>query len=277
MLSLGTVVDEQNSTAASAKPRTPIKCDFCDSMKHLGRNCPDAPSGLRKTGVSNMPQDEHRRRFRRPRVCLRRRTAAAPTTAQPALPAQPAERTKTAFLERARELRDQSVREGDRLRRRGRAQRQIVGEGRAWSCATVTRPRIPSCWRCAMRHADCARATCRIATSIPPPRHARCARARCTGRACAACSPTARSTRVLHQSSDVEALARATASLVADRQASAPDPISLDHENAPFQVGPGHGFKQLIHSHSDIGIAPIAARNRIRLGSKAPVSARRRG
>ena len=55
---------------------------------------------------------------------------AAPTTAQPALPAQPAERTKAAFLDRARALRDQSVREGDQaygavVVRNG----MIVGEG----------------------------------------------------------------------------------------------------------------------------------------------------
>jgi len=38
---------------------------------------------------------------------------AAPTNAQPATPVQPAQQTKAAFLERARALRDQAVREGD--------------------------------------------------------------------------------------------------------------------------------------------------------------------
>jgi guanine deaminase len=55
---------------------------------------------------------------------------ASPAAAQTALP-QPAERTKAAFLERARALRDQAVREGDQpygavVVRNG----VIVGEGR---------------------------------------------------------------------------------------------------------------------------------------------------
>jgi tRNA(Arg) A34 adenosine deaminase TadA len=58
---------------------------------------------------------------------------ATPAAAQPALPpiAQPAERTKAAFLARARALRDQAIREGDQaygavVVRDG----VIVGEGR---------------------------------------------------------------------------------------------------------------------------------------------------
>jgi tRNA(Arg) A34 adenosine deaminase TadA len=79
-----------------------------------------------------MPQDEDRRRFL---VSLTFASVAglqaAPATAQPALPAQPAERTKAGFLERARALRDQAVSEGDQaygavVVRDG----MVVGEGR---------------------------------------------------------------------------------------------------------------------------------------------------
>ena len=79
-----------------------------------------------------MPQDEDRRRFL---VGLTLASVAglraAPAGAEEALPVQPAERTKAAFLDRARALRDQAVHEGDQaygavVVRNG----MIVGEGR---------------------------------------------------------------------------------------------------------------------------------------------------
>lgn len=79
-----------------------------------------------------MPQDEDRRRFLfGVAFASVAGLQAGPATAQPAGPVQPAQQTKAAFLERARALRDQAVREGDQaygavVVRDG----VVVGEGR---------------------------------------------------------------------------------------------------------------------------------------------------
>jgi guanine deaminase len=79
-----------------------------------------------------MPLDGNRRRFLFGlTLASLAAVRAAPAAAQPTVPVQPAERTKAAFLERARALRDQAVREGDQaygavVVRNG----VIVGEGR---------------------------------------------------------------------------------------------------------------------------------------------------
>jgi hypothetical protein len=129
--------------------------------------------------------------------------ASGAAAAQQALPplVQPAEPTRAAFFARARELRDQAVREGDQaygavVVRDG----VIVGEGRNYVVLQSDPTAHSELLECVMPRAGSAPATSRNAMSIRPPRPARCARARSIGGASDASSPSMAPRRALRRS-----------------------------------------------------------------------------
>ena len=138
-----------------------------------------------------MIQHDHERRFLLWAVTLFPvatilRPAPAQAQSEQALPpiVQPAEKTKAAFLARARELRDQAAREGDQAYGAVvvRDASSSAREGTTLSCR-ATRPPTPSCSQCAKQRGVSTHATSPIATCTQLRRRVRCVRAPCIGRA----------------------------------------------------------------------------------------------
>ena len=99
-----------------------------------------------------MRRDQNRRHLLSALTLAPFACVASAVAAQQAMPPliQPAEPTRAAFFARARELRDQAVREGDQaygavVARAG----LIVGEGRNFVVRENDPRRMPSCWPCA--------------------------------------------------------------------------------------------------------------------------------
>ena len=116
---------------------------------------------------------------------------STPSVAQSPI-VQPTEKTKAGFLEHARGLRDQAVREGDQAYGAVVVRNSIiVGEGRNFVYARTIQPRMPSCWPCAMPAGASRCATYPTVNSIQPPRPAPCVRRPSIGRASGVTTMTA--------------------------------------------------------------------------------------